>query len=120
MVNDSAQIREPLLRELVKLTVPVRAIVVGEQGGFAVTFRVGETQKTLATSRGAVRRFASLDTAGSFIRDIGISGFEVDMSCHKPGRLRNPRPDRAEALRNTRTRLRQQFLEFQHGETATV
>jgi hypothetical protein len=119
-VKDSTQIKEPLLRELIKLTVPVRAIVIGGHGGFALHFRVSDSEKTLVTSRGAVRRFASLDTAGGFIRDIGITGFEVDMSSHQPGRLRSPRPDRAEALRSTRTRLRQQSLEFQHGETASV
>jgi len=69
-------------------------------------------EKTLVTSRGQVRLFASLGTAGLFIRDLGISRFEVDMSQYQPGRLRSARPDRAVALRLTRTKMQQQPLSF--------
>jgi hypothetical protein len=116
-MNDLAIIKEPVLRELVLTSVDVQAVAVGEQNGFALQFRFGNAERKLATSRGAVRLFASLDTAGAFIRSIGISSFGVDMSRHEPGRLRSPRPDRAAALRSTRTRPRQQPLEFEHAES---
>lgn len=73
---------------------------------------LGSSDKTLATSRGAVRLFASLDTASAFVKDLGIERFEVDMTDHQPGRLRSARPDRAEALRLSRTKMQQQILEL--------
>jgi hypothetical protein len=79
-----------------------------------IIVRLGNRNKTLTliTSRGKVRLFASLDTAAALMKDIGLSRFQVDMAGHQPGRLRSPRPDRAEALRLTRTRMQQQPLGF--------
>lgn len=115
-MKDSATIKAHLVRELVQATGQVRATAIGAQGGFALHFQFGSADKTLVNSRGDIRLFASLNTAGVFIRNVGISRFDVDMTRHEPGRLRGPRPDRAEALRQTRTRLRQQALEFQYAE----
>ena len=117
-MKNSATIKAQLVRELVQATGQVRATAVGTQGGFALHFQLGESDKTLVNARGSVRLFASLDTAGVFVRSVGISYFEVDMSRHQPGRLRKPRPDRAEALRQTRTRPRQQALELHYAETS--
>jgi hypothetical protein len=111
-VDSSTSIREPVLRELVQAAAQVNATVMGQEKGFAIVVRLGNMEKTLATSRGSVRLFASLDTAGTFVRDVGIPHFEVDMTKHQPGRLRNARPDRAEALRLTRTKMQQQPLSF--------
>ena len=108
------------MRELIQASAEVEVAAVGEQQGFSLHFRFGSAEKMLATSRGTVRLFASLDTAGAFIRNVGISSFEVDMTRHQPGRLRSPRPDRAAALRGTRTRPRQQPLEFGHAESANL
>lgn len=107
------------MRELVEATGQVRATAVGAQGGFALHFQLGNSERTLVNARGGVRFFASLDSAGIFVRSIGIPRFEVDMTLHQPGRLRGPRPDRAEALRQTKTRLRQQILELQYAESAS-
>ena len=117
-MKESTTIKEPLVRELVQAGGQVRAMIAGRQKGFALIFHVGNAEKTLATSRGMIRLFASLDTAGAFIRGLGIPCFQVDMTSHEPGRLRRPRPDRAEALRHTRTRLHQQPLEFIDAEAA--
>ena len=108
-------IREPIVREFIQSGGDVRATVTGQQCGFSLIFRIGNssTEKALATVRGSIRVFASLDTAGAFVRDLGMSSFEVDMSRHQPGRLRRARPDRAEALKHTRTRPHQESLEFQ-------
>jgi hypothetical protein len=94
----------------------IGATVSGQQRGYALLVQVGGGQKTLVTSRGGVRLFATLDTAGAFVRGLGIPQFGVDMSGHTPGLLRKPRPDRAEALRGTRTKLQQQALEFAIGD----
>jgi hypothetical protein len=105
-------IKEQTLRELVKASAQMGAVVSGEGSGFAVVVRLGDAEKSLATSRGKIRMFASLDTAGAFVQGVGISRFEVDMTRHQPGRLRKARPDRAEAMRLTRTRMQQQPLSF--------
>jgi hypothetical protein len=112
IIDTQATIKEPVLRELVNASAQVSAVISGEGNGFALMIRLGDAEKSLATSRGNIRLFASLDTAGAFVRGIGISRFEVDMTRHQPGRLRKARPDRAEAMRLTRTRMQQQPLSF--------
>jgi hypothetical protein len=97
-------IKETTLRELVEANAVRSACVVGLRGGYAVTVRYGLTERTLATTRGGVRIFAALDTASEFLRKIGLARFEVDATGYEPGRLRAARPDRAEALRKTRTK----------------
>lgn len=117
-MKNSSTIKAQLVRELIQAaTGQVQAMAVGAQGGFALHFQIGNVKKVLVNSRGMIRLFASLDTASDFVHGMGISHFEVDMSQHQPGRLRAPRPDRAEALRQTRTRLRQQPLELQYAES---
>jgi hypothetical protein len=111
-MQSADKIKEPVLRELISAADVVNATVEGMQNGFAVVVRFGAMERVLATSKGIVRMFASLDTASAFVREIGICRFEVDMTNHQPGRLRGPRPDRSEALKRTRTRPQQQPLEF--------
>jgi hypothetical protein len=119
-MKDSVTIKEQLVRELVEATGNVRATAVGAQGGFALHFQFGDSDKTLVNSRGSIRLFASLNTAGGVVQSVGIPHFEVDMTFYEPGRLRRARPDRAEALRQTRTRLRQQDLEFEYAEPSRL
>ena len=97
-------IKERTLRELVEANSVRSACLVGQHGGFAVTVRYGIVEKTLSNARGETRVFASLNTATEFLRRMGIVKFEVDATDYEPGRLRKPRPDRAQALKNTRTR----------------
>src|SRR5581483_6219719 len=104
-----ATIKEPMLRELIQTSLAIGATVTGQEKGFSVVVKIGNNgTKLLATSRGEVRLFASLDTAGQFIKNVGLSKFEVDMNGYEKGRLRKPRPDRAEAMRLTKTKIRQQ------------
>lgn len=103
-------IKEPTLRELIAASSVESALVVGQKGGFAIRLRYGLIERNLATARGEVRVFANLNTAASFLRKRGITKFEVDATEYEPGRLRKARPDRAAALRNTRTNPRQTEL----------
>lgn len=102
-------IREPIVRELARSGVPLRARVIGRKGGYAINVVCGEREQTLCTTRTGVRLF-SLEAATKFLCGFGITQFEVDASRLEPGRIRKPRPDRAEALRKTRTRPRQATL----------
>jgi hypothetical protein len=103
-------IKESTLKELMRSGSACRACVKGEIGGFSITFLYGCLSRTLSSSRGGMRKFASLNTAMEFLRQLGIERFEVDARLHEPGRIRKARPDRAEALRKTRTTPRQQEL----------
>lgn len=104
-----ATIRENTLRELIETNSIRTAYLVGQSGGYAITVRCGETERLLATTRGEVRLF-KLNNAADFLRSIGLDKFEVDCTNYVPGRLRKARPDRAEAMRKTRTKLRQEIL----------
>jgi len=112
LAMEPTTINEPVLRELVQAAAVVGATATGQEKGFSVCVHLGKGERTLATTRGVVRVFASLDTLGAFIRDVGLPKFNVDMTGHEPGRLRKARPDRAEALRHTRTKMQQQAIEF--------
>lgn len=107
----SETIKESVLRELASANTTLAVRVVGQHGGgFAVIVEYGAIEKTLAGTRGELRVFASLDTAAGVLRKIGVTRFEVDSAGYEPGLVRRPRPDRAEALKKTRTRPRQQAL----------
>jgi hypothetical protein len=101
--------KEQALRELVESGFAQAALVVGMRGGYGISIRNGSSESTLQSSRGEVRLF-TLETAAKYLRQIGISRFEVDASNFEPGRIRKPRPDRSEALRKTRTTPRQALL----------
>lgn len=102
-------IKENTLRELVKASSINSAMLVGKTGGYFVQVEYGNTKSILATTRGEVRLF-SLESAGKFLRAIGLPVFQVDATHFESGLIRKSRPDRAEALRNTRTVLRQAKL----------
>lgn len=103
-------IKESVLRELVAANSVRSASVVGQTGGFAVNVQYGVGERSLATARGEMRLFTNLNTAVSFLRKHGLTKFEVDATNYEPARLRKARPDRAAALRKTRTKPRQTEL----------
>lgn len=100
-------IREVTLRELVQAGSISAATAKGQRGGFSVAVQFGVTRKVLSSARGDVRVFPNLTTLASFLKKLGISRFDVDSSSYEPCRVRPPRPDRAAALRGTRTALKQ-------------
>lgn len=100
--------KEPVLRDLV--AAGGRVTVVGTVGGYLLRVTLGSATRTLVSARGHERVLATLDTAGGLARAIGASTFDVDITGFAPARIRKARPDRAEALRKTRTRPLQQSL----------
>jgi hypothetical protein len=107
---EQGHIREGAFRELVAVQSVKHVTLLGQPGGFALEVCVGEYRRRLATARGALRVFGNLNTAALYLQAIGVDRFEVDSSAFRRGRLRKPRPDRAEALRQTRTRPQQGAL----------
>lgn len=102
-------IKECTLRELAEADSVLSARVVGMRGGYAIVVRCGSMERTLTSVRGDVRLF-TLDNASKFLRGIGLSRFEVDATGYEEARMRKARPDRAEALKLTVTKPRQQVL----------
>lgn len=115
-MNDSADpILEASLRELCGAGAVREFGVFGLMGGgLGIAAVCGVTgagvKRVLAASRGGARRFASLDTAAGFLREMGVQSFRVDIGNYTPGRVRASRPDRSEALKRTRTAPRQASL----------
>lgn len=103
-------ITETTLRELIKAGSVSSAVLVGQRGGFAVGVSFADSDRFLSTTRGEVRLFANLNTAAHFLSRFGLVKFEVDATEYVPCRLRKARPDRAAALRKTRTTPEQQSL----------
>ena len=119
--DEMESVAEATLRELRGSGVAIDPVVVAvPDGGFALVLAYGspgrEVRKVLGTSRGPMRRFGSIDTAGLFLRDLALPCFSVDLADYQPGRVRAARPDRAEALRKTRTSPRQAELLLQEGQ----
>lgn len=76
------------------------AHVVGKAGGWSVVIRYGKAERPLASQRSRqVRVFKRMDTLVSYLKDVGISQFDVDSAEYVPETA--SRPDRAEALRRT-------------------
>lgn len=112
-MTDPGSIKETSLREMIGASIAVRVVIRGAGQGFRIVAYIGEQERILERARGGTRLFASLDTAASFVHEIGLPCFTVDMSDYHPGRLRKARPDRAEAMKRTRTRMHQPELELQ-------
>ena len=102
-------VTERTLRDFVGAgSVGAVAVIGAPEGGVGIAAFCGGQEKghwrTLGTSRRAIRRFASIDTAAALLRNIGVPHFQVDVMSLRPGRVRPARPDRSAALRRTRTR----------------
>lgn len=109
MLAEVQGIKEGTLRELVQAGSIERTRVIGGIGGYAIELTYGSSARHLLSTRGELRRF-TLSNAAKFLGALGIHKFEVDTTDYEEARLRKPRPDRAEALRRTRTRLTQASL----------
>ncbi|MBB2750331.1 UNVERIFIED_ORG: hypothetical protein GGI57_001004 [Rhizobium aethiopicum] len=76
------------------------AHVIGKTGGWSIVIRYGKSERPLAAQRSRqVRVFKRMDTLVSYLKDIGISQFDVDAADYVPETA--SRPDRAAALRRT-------------------
>lgn len=74
--------------------------VAGQKGGWGIVVQYGMTQRTLATTRSKqVRIFKRLEAVVTYLKDLGISHFEVDAEQHDPADLKRTRPDRAKVMK---------------------
>lgn len=77
------------------------AHVIGQVGGWGVLIKYGMLERPLATTRSKkVRTFKKLETLVTYLKDIGISQFDVDARQYDPATVQTyTRPDRTEAMR---------------------
>ncbi|MBB3643965.1 hypothetical protein FHX14_000124 [Rhizobium sp. BK619] len=88
------------LARLVDAGAVEAAHVVGKTGGWSVVIRYGKSERPLAAQRSRqVRVFKRMDTLVSYLKDVGISQFDVDAADYVSETV--SRPDRAAALRRT-------------------
>jgi hypothetical protein len=81
------------LRDLVSMGAVKTATILGQKGGFAVMASLGVQKRVLTNKMGAVRMFATTDTAIRELHRLGLSMFTVDVSNYEKGRVRARRPD---------------------------
>ena len=75
-----------------------KTLVVGQTGGWSIVVRYGKSEHPLAAQRSRqVRLFKKMETLVSYLRDVGISQFDVDASDYTAEPAK--RPDRADALK---------------------
>ncbi len=90
------------LSRLVEAGAVRAAHVIGQAGGWALSFKYGMAERFLAAQRsGKVRLFRKLETVVDYLKKIGISSFEVNASGYDTATAKatHKRPDRAEALK---------------------
>lgn len=89
------------LSRLVEAGAVRGAHVVGQDGGWAVMIKYGMAERALAAQRSRqVRLFKRMETLVSYLKEVGISRFDVDAADYAPETVKtHSRPDRAEALR---------------------
>jgi hypothetical protein len=89
------------LSRLVEAGAVRGARVVGQRGGWAVMIKYGMAERALAAQRSRqIRLFKRMETLISYLKEVGISRFDVDAADYAPETVKtHSRPDRAEALR---------------------
>jgi len=75
-----------------------KTLVVGQTGGWSIVVRYGKSEHPLAAQRSRqIRLFKKMETLVSYLRDVGISQFDVDARDYAAEPAK--RPDRADALK---------------------
>jgi len=69
-----------ILKELVHAGVVSNIRLEAQGDGFAVYIRCGISEKALQAKRGHIRHFRSLDRAVAFLRNLGLTRMEIDVS----------------------------------------
>ena len=90
------------LSRLVEAGAVRDAHIVGQTGGWAVLVKCGIAELPLAAQRSRqVRLFRKFETLVSYLKNIGITRFDVDAANFDPDAGKtNLRPDRSEALKH--------------------
>lgn len=90
------------LARLVEAGAVRGADVIGHGSGWGVVVKYGMTERELATRRGAVRTFRKFETLVSYLKEIGISQYNVNAAAFDPQAIKTSRvrPDASERMRS--------------------
>lgn len=102
MTSTADTIDHITLARLVEAGAVRGANIVGQPGGWSVVIQYGMMERALAAKRGAVRIFRKFETLVSYLKDIGITKYEVDASHFNPLAIKTNRKriDAAERMKN--------------------
>lgn len=93
-------VNESTLRDLASAGVLEAVTAAPRAGGFEVRDRFGNAEPALGNTKGEAKLYASLDdTIAVQLLKLGVKTSVVNAEGYKPGRVRGPKPDRAEAMR---------------------
>lgn len=84
------------LRRLVDAGAPVGAEVVGAAGGWGVVINYGRASQTLTVQRGEPRTFRKFETLAAYLKDLGITDFQVHVAEFAPAANDKPTDKRRE------------------------
>jgi len=102
MATTTNTIDHATLEKLVECGAVSGAVVIGQPGGWGVVIQYGVTERALAAKRGAVRVFRKFETLVGYLKEIGITSYQVnaaefDSVAHKTERKRVDASDRMKA-----------------------
>lgn len=89
------------LSRLVEAGAVRGAHVIGQAGGWGVLIRYGMVERPLSATRSKkIRTFKKLETLVTYLKEIGISRFDVDAANYDPATVQTyTRPDRVKAMK---------------------
>lgn len=87
------------LQRLIEAGAVRGADVIGQPEGWSVVIKYGMTERALAVRRGSIRVFRHLETLVNYLREIGISQFNVNAANYDPAGSRTIRPDASERMK---------------------
>ena len=101
MASTADTIDHLALVRLVEAGAVSGASIVGQPGGWGVVVQYGMVERGLAARRGATRVFRKFETLASYLKDIGITKYQVDASLFDPVALKTDRKrtDAAERMK---------------------
>lgn len=67
------------------------ANVVGQPGGWGIVIQYEMTERVLAAKRGAVRVFRKFETLVGYLKEMGVTHYQVDASQFDPVALKSER-----------------------------
>lgn len=102
MATTADTIDHATLERLVEAGAVRGAHIVGQPGGWGVVIQYGLIERALAAKRGAIRIFRKFETLVAYLKDIGITQYQVDASHFDPVALKTDRKrtDAAARMKN--------------------
>lgn len=90
------------LERLVEAGALRGADVIGHPGGWAIVVKYGMAERALATRRGTVRTFRKFETLVTYLKDLGLTQYNVNAANFDPESMKTMRvrPDSAERMRS--------------------